>query len=57
MPFGKYKGRKLIDVPDSYLYFISDFKHLDSAIRKYIDENIDAIRININKNKYYNKEI
>ena len=42
MPFGKYKGQKLANVPDSYLIWLhnnTDFKRLDSGLMMYIQDN------------------
>lgn len=45
MPFGKYKGTKLCNVPASYLMWllIQDLKHWPD-LKKYIEENIDLLQ-------------
>lgn len=51
MPWGKHKGDKLADVPDSYLLWILDNPAIDrqrnAALFAYIEENLDAIQANI----------
>lgn len=54
IPFGIHKGTKLKDLPDSYLLFLSEGNPY-GKIKEYIDENIDAIIANVNKNRHYNK--
>lgn len=56
LTFGKHKGKMLKDVPDDYLYWMHDQKWMtNGVIRRYLDDNIDAIIANLNKNKYFNK--
>lgn len=43
MPFGKYKGDKLIDIPASYLLWLYE-NDKAGAIKSYIEENLDAIK-------------
>jgi hypothetical protein len=52
--FGKHKGKKLKDVPDEYLYYLSQGS-IYGPIKTYIDDNYDAIVANVNRNRYYNK--
>lgn len=54
MPFGKYKGTALKNVPDEYLYYLHG-TNIYGALKRYIDDNIDAIKANINRGRYYNK--
>lgn len=47
MPFGKYKGLPLSEVPDEYLlwlYFDTNLK--DGPLRRYIVKNLDALESN-----------
>ncbi len=48
MPFGKYKGRALIDVPASWLLWFNDVAEPNSTekerLLKYIADNIIHIR-------------
>ena len=52
MPFGKYKGKKIIDVPDEYLLWLYDRLH-SGVLLDYIYDNLDSIRANI---AYRNEE-
>ena len=45
MPFGKYKGEKMANVPASYLLWIYDEPFCTGELKKYIKENMDAILI------------
>ena len=58
MPFGKYQGIPLKDVPDDYLLWLynQDIHPKYSDLEDYLEENIDGIKANINKNRWYNKE-
>ena len=58
MPFGRHKGSKLKDVPDDYLLFLhqAGINPKYYELEEYIKENLDAIKANVNKNRWYNKE-
>ena len=47
MMFGKYSGKQLVDVPDSYLIWL--YKETKATLRydlkKYIEDSIDAKRL------------
>ena len=59
MPFGKYKNRKLANVPASYLEYLRDqiktSKHqpssFDKALFKYLDDNYICIQKEIEDEK------
>lgn len=53
MPFGKYKDKKMIDVPASYLKFIYDNDMLckNNELREYIKDNMDVIEKEIKENQ------
>jgi uncharacterized protein (DUF3820 family) len=53
LPGGKYKDIPLKDVPDDYLLFIYENNYFDRhvGVRKYLEENIDAIKANIKNAK------
>lgn len=45
MPFGKYKGEPLQDVPASYLHYLWTQKPLsDVRLEQYIKKNISALK-------------
>lgn len=53
MPFGKYKGGKLANVPPSYLLWLFDEGKCYGELRAYIVDNMDAIKAEID---YQNKK-
>lgn len=44
MPFGKYKGAKLANVPASYLIWLYDNGKCYGELKKYIEENMDSLK-------------
>ena len=44
MPFGKYKGDKMINVPASYLLWLYDNNKCYGTIKEYIVDNLDVLR-------------
>ena len=43
MPFGKYKGEKMANVPADYLLWLYENNKCFGDIKKYIEENMDSI--------------
>jgi hypothetical protein len=43
MPYGKYKGWKMIDVPYWHLLWLFDNFKCDAIVRRYIVENKDVL--------------
>jgi len=44
MPFGKHKGKRIVDVPDKYLLWLYfEGKSIPEPISNYIRDNLDAI--------------
>lgn len=52
-PFGKYKGVKMCNVPESYLIWCYDQDWCRGEVKKYIEENLDVIKSDI---EYENKK-
>lgn len=50
MPFGKYKGEKLANVPARYLLWCYDQSWCRGELRKYIEENREVLLSEINRN-------
>ena len=48
MPFGKYKGEKLANVPPDYLIWIFENNKCSAEVAKYIAENMDCLKQEIN---------
>jgi uncharacterized protein (DUF3820 family) len=55
MEFGEHKGKKLAEVPDSYLLGLYESGKCFGPIKVYIGENIDAIRANVEREKNLRK--
>lgn len=53
MPFGKHKGERMCDIPDSYLLYIyeNNMCYSEKVVRDYIHDNLDAIKENLRKSK------
>ncbi len=49
MPFGKYKGKKMANVPAYYLLYIYDGGLMAGPVYDYIQDNIDALKQEIKK--------
>lgn len=44
MPFGKYKGKALANVPPEYLLYIYENNIAKGMLRSYIEINLQAIK-------------
>jgi uncharacterized protein (DUF3820 family) len=53
MPFGKYKGEKLANVPPSYLLWLYENERAYGGLRDYIKDNLTVIKSEI---EYENKK-
>lgn len=54
MPIGKYKGRKMVDVPAQYLLFLIDEDKIQNGteVAQYIWANLETLRMEaINEKK------
>jgi uncharacterized protein (DUF3820 family) len=53
MPFGKHKGKRMIDVPASYLLWLLDALKNDTRnveVKQYLQENKEALKLEVKKN-------
>ena len=50
MPYGKYAGIKMANIPPEYLLWLYEENKCYGAVRGYIYENIDVIKAEINTN-------
>ena len=48
MPYGKYQGEKLANIPAGYLIWMYDNDKLIGSLKKYVEENMAALE----KEKY-----
>lgn len=53
MPFGKYKGEKMANIPPDYLIWLYDNGKCYGEVRKYIADNLDVLKSEI---EYKNKQ-
>lgn len=49
MPFGKHKGKALANVPSDYLIWLSTQSIDWPRLRKYIEDNMEALKLEANK--------
>lgn len=54
MPFGKYKGIALANVPADYLIYAIENMNLSEPLRAYIKKNMDVLKAEIARQKKYN---
>jgi uncharacterized protein (DUF3820 family) len=53
MPFGKYKGKALINVPAKYLLWLYNDGCDHPGLRQYLNENLDALNKEVSKSSRY----
>jgi uncharacterized protein (DUF3820 family) len=44
MPFGKYKGEKMANIPPDYLIWLYENNKCYGAVEDYIKDNLDVLR-------------
>lgn len=49
MPWGKYKGYEMQNVPASYLIWLYENDKCDKAVRDYIKENLDFLKMEVKR--------
>jgi len=49
MPFGKYQGKPMEDVPADYLMWLYDNEKCSEQVKAYIEDNMDVIKKQINE--------
>lgn len=49
MPFGKYKNKRLIDVPAVYLLWLYNNNCNHEGLMKYITENLESLNLEVSK--------
>jgi uncharacterized protein (DUF3820 family) len=48
MPYGKFAGKEMQDVPASYLMWLYEEKKCTGEVLTYIIDNLDALKTEIN---------
>jgi uncharacterized protein (DUF3820 family) len=56
MPFGKYKGYKLANVPAEYLLYIYDNFQLHDNLKEYIKMNKDVLQAEVKRASRENRK-
>ena len=55
MPFGKHKGVKMANVPESYLIWLYENSNIYGELKQYIEDNLDVLKSEIEyENKRHN---
>jgi uncharacterized protein (DUF3820 family) len=49
MPFGKHKGKPLVEVPHLYWIYLYDLKKLNGELLRYAEENVPVLRFQLEK--------
>lgn len=49
MPWGIHAGKKMVDVPASYLIWLHDNNKCNGEVKKYIEDNMDVLKSEIKK--------
>ncbi len=52
MPYGKYKDMPMKDVPASYLIWLIDNKKCSGAVKRYIEDNMNALKLELKNQDY-----
>jgi uncharacterized protein (DUF3820 family) len=51
MPFGKYKGKNISEVPQGYLLYMYDRNKFSGAIKKCVESTVPVLRATLKKSK------
>ena len=49
MPWGKYKGVKMANVPAEYLRWLHENNKCSGDVKAYIEDNLDVIEVEIKR--------
>lgn len=55
MPWGKYKGDKMINVPASYLLWLYDMGKVYGEVKEYIKDNLEVLQFQVKQSQNDNK--
>lgn len=47
MPWGKFKGQKLANIPASYFMWLYENKKANGEVLKYINDNLECLRTEV----------
>lgn len=51
MPFGKYKGKPVSEIPDGYLLYMYDRKKFSGDLKKSVEQNVTILKVINDKKK------
>lgn len=51
MPWGIHKGKRMEDVPASYLIYFYDQNKCSADVRAYIEDNLDVLRMEVKRDR------
>lgn len=51
MPYGKYLGTSMANIPASYLIWLYENKKCSDNVARYVFENMDVLKSKIQKNE------
>lgn len=51
MPFGKFKGKRMEEVPAAYLIWLHENNKCSGNVKAYIEDNLDALRLELKQPK------
>lgn len=52
MPWGKYKGTAMANVPSTYLIWLHYNEKCHGAVKEYIEANMEVLKIDVEKSEY-----
>jgi Uncharacterized protein conserved in bacteria len=52
MPYGKYKGQAMCNVPADYLLWLYEERKFNREVRIYIEDNLQALKAEVKKKRY-----
>lgn len=51
MPWGKFKGEKMENVPANYLVWLYEEAKCDGDVKAYIEDNMDVLKLELKRRK------
>lgn len=57
MPYGKYKGKKMANVPPDYLIWLYDNGKCNEQVKRYVFSNYSVLQEEIRRRKAQNKAL
>ncbi len=51
MPWGKFEGKRMIDVPASYFFYLHTINKMDRQVQQYFEDNQQFLKEEAKKEK------